>query len=59
MTIEGDLVDNYIKNFLKISFDNKSDDLLLKILKTTIYINKFKINLRSLIFDYLTNFPKG
>ena len=59
MTIEGDLVDNFIKNFFKISFDNKSDDFLLKILQTTIYMKKFKINLRSLISDYLTFFPKG
>ena len=35
VTTEGDLFDNQIKSFLKISFDSKCDWSLLQILLTT------------------------
>ncbi len=58
MKTEVELIDNQIKSSLKISFDSKSDYSLLKILLTTLFLKKFKINLGSLISDYLTLFLK-
>ena len=48
-----------LRTLLKISFDSKSDYLLLQILLTTLLLTKFKTNLRILISDYLTFFPEG
>ena len=47
-----------LRVLLKISFDSKSDYSLLQILLTTLFLKKFKINLESLISDYLTFFPE-
>ena len=58
VTTEGEQVGNQIKMSLKISFISKSDCSLLKILLAILFIKKFKINLRSLVSDYLTFFPK-
>ena len=59
MKIEGDLVDIRLRAILKVSFDSKNDYSLVKILQTNLVFKKLKINLESLISDYLTFFPQG
>ncbi len=58
MTIEGDLVYDQITSFFKNSFDSKSDNSLLQILLTTLFLKKFKINRGSLISSQLNFYPK-
>ena len=47
-----------LRILFKISFDSKSDYSLPQILLTTLFLKNFKINLGSLMSDYLTFFLK-